>query len=139
MIKIRKATLRDCKDCFELSKIPELANPSGEPSHIWWMEAFVKEKQLFFVAEENKKVLGFTMGEIATGKIAFRHMTVVKKEYQNKGIGKRLAKKFEDECRKRKVKAIMLYGYAKNKKTIQFQISQGFEKGSLTYEFIKFL
>jgi len=54
-MKIRKANLRDCKEVWEMCKIPQLVNPSGEPPKIWWIESFVKEKQIFFIAEEKKK------------------------------------------------------------------------------------
>lgn len=136
-MKVRKAKPEDCKECLELSKTPELLNPGGEPSHLWWIEAFVKENQIFYVAEENKEIVGFIMGERTTGNIAIMHSLVVKKEFRDKGIGKLLIKIFEEDCRKRKIRWIMLYGFAKNKKTISFIEKQGYIKGELTYEFIK--
>lgn len=138
-ISIRKAKLRDCKTCLELSKIPELVNPTGEPSHLWWIESFVKEHQLFFVAEKHKEIIGFIMGERTSGNLSILHSIVVKKEYQHKGIGKRLLETYEYECHKRKLKAIMLYGYAKNKLPRSFFGKNHYVKGALTYEFIKFL
>ncbi|MBM3234503.1 GNAT family N-acetyltransferase [Candidatus Pacearchaeota archaeon] len=136
---IKKAELKDCKACLELSKIPELLNPDGTPSHLWWIESFVNENQIFYVAEERGEIIGFTMGERTTGNIAIRHSTFVKPEFRGKGIGSKLIEQFEAECKRRKLKAIMSYGYAKNNKTIKFFEGKGYIKGALTYEFIKFL
>ena len=139
MVKIRKAKLKDVNSCLELSKIPELLNPDKTPSHKWWIEAFVKEKQIFFVAEENYEIIGFIMGERTAGNIAIFHSLVIKENYRNKGIGTKLIKTAEEECKKRKIKAIMLYGYADNKKAISFFEKKDYIKGALTCEFIKFL
>lgn len=139
MVKIRRAELKDVSNCLELSKTPELLNPDKTPSHKWWIEAFVKEKQIFFIAENNNKIVGFIMGERTTGNIAIFHSLIVKETYRNKGIGTKLMRSAEKECKKRKLKAIMLYGYANNKKAPSFFKKKGYIKGALTYEFIKFL
>ena len=139
MVKIRKAELKDVDSCLELSKIPELLNPDKTPSHKWWIKAFVKENQIFFIAEEGNKIVGFIMGERTTGNLAIFHSLVVKEDYKNNGIGTKLIKSAEKECKKRKLKAIMLYGYADNKKAVSFFEKKRYIKGALTYEFIKFL
>jgi len=131
--------MKDCRACYKLSKTPELLDPDGKTPRFWWFEAFVKEKQMFFVAEDDKKVVGYVMAERTTGNIAIVQMIDVKKEYQRMEIGNALMKRIEEECKKRKLRAILLYGYAPNKKTIGFFKHEGYDEGSLTHEFLKFL
>lgn len=138
MVIIRKAKLKDCEVVYKFGKSRELANPSGEAPKLWWIEAFVKEKQIFFVAEQDKDVIGFVIGERTTGNIGILQEIFVKQNFRNKGIGTALFKKFEEECKKRKINLILLYGYA-GIRTIKFWEKRKFKKGSREYEFVKFL
>jgi len=137
-MEFRKAKQGDCKQVWEMCKIPELINPSGQPPRLWWIKDFVKEKQIFFVAEENKEIIGFVLGERITGNCAIAHMSAVKKQYQGQGIGTELINLFEKECKKRKLKAILTYAYSKSK-SVKILEKRGYEKGFLTYEMLKFL
>jgi len=105
-IKIRKAKLKDVNSGLELSKIPELLNPDKTPSHKWWIEAFINK--IFFVAEQKGEIIGFVMGEKITGNLAIFHSLAVSENYRNFGIGTKLMQTAEKECKKRKIKAIML-------------------------------
>lgn len=139
MITIRPAKIADCKECLEISKTLELSLPNGEPQHIEWLEAFVKENQIFLVAEEDKKIVGFAMGERVTGDLGLLHLIAVKKDSQDKGIGSKLLIEFENECKKRKLIVSFLYGYANNTKTIKFFEKNKYYKGSLMFEMGKYL
>lgn len=139
MVKIRKAMLEDCESCFELAKAPEFRHPDGSSPRLAWIEAFVKENQIFFIAEENKNIIGLAMGEKTTGNLALLHLIIVTKDYQNRGIGNMLLECFEKEAKKRKAIVVFLYGYAKNEKSIKFFENRGYGKGSLTYEMGKLI
>lgn len=136
---IRKAALEDCESCFKLAKTPEFKYPDGSFPRLEWIKAFVKENQIFFVAEENNKITGFIMGERVTGNLALIHLIAVDKNNQNKGIGKLLLNSFEQEAKKRKVIVVFLYGYAKNEKSINFFEKNKYVKGSLDYEMGKLI
>lgn len=137
-IKIRKATLKDCDDVYNFGSSKEFRNPTGNPPKKWWVQAFVKEKQLFFVVEKDKKVIGFVLGERTTGNVAILHEIYIMPKYRDHGIGDRLLKAFQNECKKRKIKAILLYGYS-DPRTIKFWKSEHYSKGSKVYEMLKFL
>jgi len=140
MIIIRKATIKDCKIVHGLSSAKELKTPRGDAPELWWIEAFVKEKQIFFVAEDknNKTLAGFVFGERTTGDIYILHEIFVRKEYRHHGIGTILMKKAENECRKRHLRVILLYGY--NSKPMHKLLEEGgYEKGNPYNEFVKFL
>jgi len=137
VIKIREATLKDVKQCYELSKTPELRTPTGKVPPIHWLENIIKEKQIFVVAQDKKEIVGFRMGERMAGNFAIAHLIAVKKEYRNKGVGKQLVNYFEQECKKRKLRGVLTYVYANNPKTINFFIKNGYNKGSKVIEFNK--
>ena len=136
---IRKAKIEDCSDCEKLAKIPEFRNASGYYPRIEWMEAFVKEGQIFLVAEEGKETVGFVMGERTAGNLGLLHLIVVKKEHRSKHAGKKLLEAFEEECRKRKLIVSYLYGFAGNSETIEFFEKNGYHKGELMHEMGKLL
>lgn len=138
-MRIQRANLRDCKQVHELCKIPGLLNPSGEPPKIWWIESFVREKQMFFVVEEDKKIIGFILGERTTGNIGYIWMLAVKKNFQGRGIGKELIRKFEEECEKKKIKVIVCYGFEKSNSALSLLKNMNYEIGKKYYEFVKFL
>ncbi|MFH1209656.1 MAG: GNAT family N-acetyltransferase [archaeon] len=136
---IRAANQKDCKVVYDLCKTPELLDPSGEPPKLWWIQSFIKENQIFFVAEINKKVIGFILGERITGNCCIFWMSAVKKQFQGRGIGERLLLKAEEECKKRKLKVITIYGFSKSKKVLNLLQKHNYEKGQLYYEFIKYI
>lgn len=136
---IRKAKLGDSKKVYELCRIKELINPSWELPKLWWIESFVKENQLFFIAEEDKDIVGFILGERTCGDIGYLWILAVKKEFQHKGIGTSLFLRAEEECKKRKLKAIICYGYEKSKNTLKIIKKRKYEKGRRYFEFIKLI
>ena len=125
-------------ECYKLCKIREILDLGGKPPKKWWIKSFIKEKQIFLVAKKDDKIIGFILGERTTGNIAILHLCVVKKEYRNKGVGQELLRKAEKECKKRKLKVIMIYGY-KNKKIKHILKKLKYDIGNIYYEFQKWL
>ncbi|GEM_PF-1601619 len=137
MIKIRKAKYSDCKFCYDLSKIKELITPSQDSLPLYYFKEFIKEKQIFFVAEEKRTILGYVMGERVTGNIALLWMITVKRDLRGKSIGTILLKNFEKECKKRKLKWIVLHAPNFNKKTLNFYKKHKYNTGLHLVEFNK--
>jgi|SRR3989338_1412634 len=137
-IQIRKAKLSDCNAVYNFGRAKELRNPHGNPPKKWWIEAFVKEKQIFYVAEntESKKVIGFILGEETTGKVTIFHELFIEKKFRKHGIGKILIQTAEKDAKSRGVRAIILYG---NKKVSKFLKKGKYEKGLLLNEYVKFI
>lgn len=136
---IRKAKLADCKQVWEMCKIPQLVNPSGEPPKLWWIKSFVMEKQLFLIAEQNDEIIGFIFGERTTGDVGYLWCMAVKKEFQGRNLGKKLLKMAEQEFKKRNIRVIVCYGFAESKKVINMLKKFKYEQGRKYYEFIKFI
>lgn len=136
-MKIRKATIKDCEACFELSKVKELLTATGEPIPLSYFKDIVKGKTIFLVAEEGKKIIGYSTADILPGKVALGMLLSVNPEYQNKGIGKALVQKIEQECRKRKIKYLLGYAPKSNKKTLTFHKKLGFNFGEDVVEILK--
>ncbi|MGI6589646.1 MAG: GNAT family N-acetyltransferase [Candidatus Iainarchaeum sp.] len=138
-MKIRNARLSDCKACHELSATKELLNPDGSPPPIEWFKGQIKNKQILLVAEEKKEIIGYLLGDYLPGTATMINLISVKKEFQRKGVGQKLLKEAEKLSKKKKKKLIILYGYAKNKKTLNFFEKNNYQKGGLYYEFMKFI
>lgn len=137
---IRVANLSDCKEVYELTKnTPELVNPSIEPPNLWWIESFIREKQIFYVAVEDNMVIGYILGERTSGNVGLMWMITVAEEFRGKGIGKKLLFEFENECRKRNLKAIVAYGYSNSEKVLNMLERNNYHKGNAYYEFVKLL
>jgi ribosomal protein S18 acetylase RimI-like enzyme len=136
MINIRLAKLKDCKRCAELSEIDELKTAAGEFLPEEYFKIFVDEDQLFFVAEEEGKLLGYILGEPMKGKMAFLGLLAVDKGSRGKGIGKKLIKSFRNKCDEKGLKFILLYAPKFNENTIEFYKKCEFTKGK---EYINFL
>jgi ribosomal protein S18 acetylase RimI-like enzyme len=136
---IRPAKINDCDTVYNLCSMPGLVNPDGQPPRMFWIKSFVKEKKLFLVAEKNNEVVGFIAGEKTSGRVMLLWMLGVKKEWQGRGLGKKLLRAAEKQCRQKNIRCIVGYAYAKNKKILNLLDSQKHERGSLYYEYVKFL
>ena len=137
-MKIRKANVNDCVACSRMSKVKELANAEGWTPSTHYLKAFIKNNQIFLVAQEEKKVIGYAVGESITGKGVLLHYIVIKSEYRGKNIGSALLQDFEREAAKRGNKWALLYAAAFNKKTCAFYEKKNYKKGSESFEFVKY-
>ncbi len=113
-MKIRDAKPKDKKEIIELFKIEYAKHPYNEN----WQDDVLTEKMkeyfkssVIFVAEEDKKVVGFIMGETYLwdmGERGFIDEIVVSATYQGKGIGKALILEMENYFRKQGIKKVEL-------------------------------
>jgi N-acetylglutamate synthase-like GNAT family acetyltransferase len=137
-VLIRKAKNEDLPGIYELLKCKELLDPDGKPCRKWWIKSFFKQVFLIAESELDKKVVGFIIGEKASGNLGLIHLIAVKKEFRRKGIATLLLIKAEKELKKRNAKAILVYGYA-SRISKRFLRKSSYMKGSKTYEFLKFI
>lgn len=103
-VKIRKAKLSDAKQCIDIVRL------DGDKH---WTEGGFKASSkdtyaIFVVAEENKKILGYTIGFVVPTESteALLHETRVLKNQRGKNIGTRLVDDFCREAFRRNVKTI---------------------------------
>lgn len=139
MIVVRPATKSDLPGVNRLARSPKLAAPSHAAAERWWIKAFLEEDQPFFVAVEYKNVIGFILGECATGKVAIAQLMAVTPKYRQHGIGLLLGRAFERECRKRKMTCILLYASNHDAFFTRALKKHGYARGSVVREFQKFL
>jgi len=134
---IRPARRSDLPSLYRLARNPKLAAPSHQAAERWWIRAFLEEKQILLVATIDSAVVGFVMGETATGKVAIAQLLVVARGMQRSGIATLLGRAFERECRKRGMTCILLY--ASSRAMEQLLTKAGYVQGSPVREYQKFL
>lgn len=103
-----------------------------------WFEEIVKAKQMLLVATMGTKIVGFRMGERITGDWAIAHLIAVHPAHQHKGIGARLVRAFEDECKKRGLHGMVTYVH-NSPAALHFFKKQGYIRGSTVVEHTKLL
>lgn len=135
---IRPAQKADLPAVYQLAQAKELHAASHQFAERWWIRDFLKAKQPFFVAEVDQQVVGFTLGECATGKVAIRHLTAVAQQHRGLGIGQMLMTAFERECRRRGMTCILLY-MSGGQHWAKLHQRHGYIRGSVVREYQKFL
>ena len=71
MVIIRLAKIEDCDACCKLSEIKELATADGSYISENYFQKNVDEDEMFFVAEEAGKIVGYILGEPLKDNLAF--------------------------------------------------------------------
>ncbi|MFA5953263.1 MAG: GNAT family N-acetyltransferase [Candidatus Pacearchaeota archaeon] len=135
-IKIRKAKKDDWKEIsdiyFEASidevklQFPERTKSSIIKEVNKWKEDRIKEfkkdvnskNNCYLVAEINREIIGFANAKIDKNKEGKFTMLYIKKEFQGKGIGKKLIKERLKWTKSKKIKIIEAGSYIKNKCSI---------------------
>jgi len=130
---IRLATKKDCISCAELSKIKELKDPHGDFISEEYFRNFVDVDEMFFVAEDNNKIVGYILGEPLKCNLALLGLLTVSEKFRGQGIGKQLIKAFRDSCDNHNVEYIFFYAPNFNKNTIEFYKKQGFVTNDKLY------
>ncbi len=132
-MNIRKARLADIKQFIKLS---------GQEGDKYWLEEdfnnCVKNKDVeFFVAEENNKIIGYSLGFIVPTKRteALLHETRVHTGHRRKCIGTKLVMTVSDTLFKRGVKII--YAMIESKVLPFYQDSCKFKKSAKWIEVSK--
>lgn len=137
-VKIRKATMKDINEVQKMSGADELKNPDGKPQKKWWFEAFIKEKQFFYVAQADSNLVGFIVAERTVGDCILIQDIFIKKDFRGKGVGHLLINTLEREAKKKKVRAFYAYSDVK-KETVNFYKKLKYEPSHLVQEVLKFL
>ena len=108
-----------------------------------FLKTHIKDKNsIFLVAESDSELVGYLTGseiKIQSWRPVRRteiEELFVKKDFRNKGVGRRLVKKFIGWSKKKGVRRILVIVYSKNKKGINFYKKIGFfeDKNELEME-----
>lgn len=137
-VNIRPARASDLPAVFRLAQANELRAANHQFAERWWIRDFLKARQPFIVAAVGKQIVGFTLGECATGKVAIRHLTAVAPKFRRQGIGSQLMGAFETEVRRRGMTCVLLY-VSGGKHWAAAIERRGYARGSLVREYQKFL
>lgn len=149
-MKIRKAKLKDLREISEISKESIKFHSKYEtirydvnkiiPFYTAWLEKLI-QKNVFLVTELDKRVVGYVCGDIKEWYPDYKIGSVidlaVKKEYQGKGIGKKLLNSIVDLFKEKNCKEIKIDVHMKNKKAFNLYKSLGF--GPWKYEMKKII
>lgn len=138
MVEIRLAKLEDCEACAKLSEIEELKTPDGEFISTEYFKENIDDDELFFVAEDEGKIVGYIFGEPMKSKMAYLSLLAVDKSRRGQGVGKLLLAKFEERCKELELNPILFYAPAFNENTIAFYNKRGYVQGKNYSSFIKY-
>ena len=126
---IRNATLEDAKTLEKISRVTkEVTMVDGRTLGLKYFEVII-EYGFVFVAEIDKKIVGFLLSEIYDlTKLSVLTYLVVKPKYRNYKIGTKLIDSYLKELKKRKIKLVSLFAPKSNKKSLNFYEKAGFKK-----------
>lgn len=133
---VRKAENKDLSQCEKLVHVPEMRLATGGYFKKFFLKKYLDENY-FLVAEDKKTIAGLILGEPTKAHGAIIWMLVVSKKNRGKGIGSLLLKEFEKRLKKLEVQWIVLYGYRKNPKVLNFYRKHKFSEGVGSIEFVK--
>ncbi len=126
---IRKATPKDSKEALVLVQEPSLTIDAEEypDDELYFIESC--ESGVFFVAEENDKVIGFILGFKLTRSTYVLELIVVNNNIRGKGVGSKLLNKFREEISKLGATSYFLFSPDESKQTHQFYLKNGLKGG----------
>jgi ribosomal protein S18 acetylase RimI-like enzyme len=110
MFKIRNSNLKDKKKITELYYELYPKRKKILKNKLIPIQNF-NTKTIVFIAEENKKVVGFCWAnfiEYGLSKFGYIEELFVRKDYRNKGIGRTLVKEMQKKFKKLKVDALFV-------------------------------
>jgi len=136
-IKIQKAIIENLKEILELNQklcdydyknfddTIDCTWPSNNKRY--FKESIESEDSLTLVVLDEEKIIGYLIGSIGNAedyrkinKIAEIDNMFVLSEYQNKGIGKSLIKRFFEWAKEKGIKRVKVVASAENTKAINF-------------------
>lgn len=124
---IRRAELKDVKQCEKISAINEFQTPNGTlPDSKSFQQSL---DQLFFVAEEKNKIVGLILGYPLTKEQVYLDLFTVVDGFRGQNIGQKLLNTFRNELQKRNIKNYFLIAPSFNKKTLDFYRKNGLMEG----------
>ncbi|MFA6859975.1 MAG: ribosomal protein S18-alanine N-acetyltransferase [Clostridia bacterium] len=99
-------------------------------------DEFHSEFKKFFVAKENKEVIGFLTFMLLSGEVELLDIAV-KKGYQDKGIGSKLLEHLISFCKANNIKNIFLEVNVNNKKAITLYKKYDFKQVSIRKKYYR--
>jgi len=124
---IRKAELKDVKQCGDISNIREFRMPNGDVPDAKLFEQSLD--QIFFVAEEDKQIVGLILGYKLTKEFAYLEVLVVHKDFRGKKIGEQLLLAFRNELKNQNVEQYFLIVPSFSEKALNFYRKNGLIEG----------
>ena len=128
-MKVRRAGLRDVKDLVKLAKI-------AAKEKKWWVAEsekifrtlIKKDRDFVWIAEEDDKIVGYLTGYITSyediigkkWKMLWLDSIYILRGYRNRGLGKKLVKRFLGACKKKK-RFKNIFTFANNKSFLMFK------------------
>ncbi|MEK6901152.1 MAG: GNAT family N-acetyltransferase [Nanoarchaeota archaeon] len=128
MITIRDARESDLITCEVMSKIPELEAPEGEYPTVNSLRTFLK-KGFFFVAEKERKVIGYLAAEAMNDGWVYLDYFVVDHSARKKKVGSTLLSELMARLKKSHKEGVFLITLKQREETLAFYEKNGFVKG----------
>lgn len=135
MIKIRLANKKDIPEVYKLGKIlSELSFSNKFPFHERTeLKEFVKNRKenIFLVAEDNKKVIGFVFAKIlahGSGGWCMLDNLAVDNKFRNHGVGSLLLNEIYRVIKERKIYYVQILEEIHHKRTRKFWRDKGFKE-----------
>jgi ribosomal-protein-alanine N-acetyltransferase len=126
MIKIRAATLKDLPSIMELIK--KNNEPVNEDLAVFFMTKNPNEKCMFYVAEEDSKILGFSRVHLYRwNNNAYATSLLVDAEHRRKGIGTLLLRAMENYAKENGARVLMVDTPTDNMPALQLYLKNGFK------------
>ncbi len=133
---IRNAKHTDCPACQKLGRVPEIAIAPNYFLPLEYYQAIVRGKNIFLVAEIQKKVVGFVIAEKIQSGFLIQYL-MVSKRYQRQGIGRTLLETVEREAKKRWVYFLLAYAELKSPGMNKLHKQLGYHSSHVTREWSK--
>jgi ribosomal protein S18 acetylase RimI-like enzyme len=137
MVEIRLAKTGDCKKCAELSRIEELRPAGSDFISEGYFHVFVDKDEMFFVAVDKRKIIGYILGEPMKGNLANLGLLTVDSNFRGKGVGRKLVEVFRKKCDEKGLKYLLIYAPKFNSKTVEFYKKCGFKEGKEHIQFLE--
>jgi len=128
-MKIRKATQKDSLEIKKLvgKVLPEIFKIKTPAKVLKDLDDIKENYVLFYVAEDNGKIVGCAGLKIYRGKPRLKRMYILK-SYRRKGLGQKFLNKVLKYCKDKKYKKIILSTTPQMKKARQFYEANGFKR-----------
>ena len=124
-MKIRKYHKKDRQQIIDLWKNTfPIYSPHNDPEQSL-KRKISYDKNFFFVADDNNKIIGTVMG-CYDGHRGWIYSLAVKKDYRNRGIGKLLMERVENELKKYNCPKVNLQVHGENKGVVGFYKKIGY-------------
>jgi ribosomal protein S18 acetylase RimI-like enzyme len=127
MYKIKTMNIGDYKEIINLWKNTPGIGLSGNDDTRKSIKIFLeKNKNICFVAETDKQIIGTIMAG-NDGRRGHIYHLMVKEEYRNNGIGKKLLENVEKALKREGIRKVFIVAFKRNKLGNNFWESNGYK------------